>query len=245
MSEEETAPVKHPNMASAILGVMRDVGYVFKSGKIKIGGSYSFAGETDLLRALRPAMIIHGLCMVPVGSIIDPIHEEVTNRNGKSIARTVRVVATYRLMHESGEHVDLQVAGEGQDRGDKATAKANTIALKYALRQAFLIETGDDPDKVRPEFDGGGNHGGTRKPDPAKRTHGFMLLTAGSKDAYSVDDVGSMLTEMFGAVGKNGPPKAAIDFVQKTARLDISQMMDMADARAMVAGALREEWGKR
>jgi hypothetical protein len=31
--------------------------------------------------------------------------------------------------------------------GDKATAKAMTGAYKYALRQTFCIETGDDPDK--------------------------------------------------------------------------------------------------
>ena len=32
------------------------------------------------------------------------------------------------------------------DVGDKSANKAATGLLKYALRQTFLIETGDDPD---------------------------------------------------------------------------------------------------
>jgi len=38
----------------------------------------------------------------------------------------------------------------GQDGGDKSVPKSLTIALKYALRQAFLMETGDDPDVHQP-----------------------------------------------------------------------------------------------
>ena len=36
-------------------------------------------------------------------------------------------------------------SGEGSDTGDKASNKALTGAYKYALRQTFCIETGDDP----------------------------------------------------------------------------------------------------
>jgi hypothetical protein len=139
-------------LAKAILGVMEDVAYVQKGGRVSGGGmNYSFAGEADLLRALRPAMVRRGLALLPVGCAITEHHEVHDGKYGAKQSRTVRCVSTYRLLHASGESVDLQVAGEGQDGGDKATAKALTISLKYALRQAFLIETGDDPDRVRPE----------------------------------------------------------------------------------------------
>src|SRR5262249_36903978 len=42
---------------------------------------------------------------------------------------------------------DCQVLGEASDAGDKAAPKALTGAYKYFLRQTFLIETGDDPDR--------------------------------------------------------------------------------------------------
>jgi len=138
----------------AIRAVMGDVGYVQKVGKITDNRGkemYRFAGEAAMLRALRPTMLEHGLCMFPVGCELHETHEILEGKYGPKASRTVRVVSTYRLAHESGEHVDIQVAGEGTDSGDKATAKAMTIALKYAIRQTFLIETGDDPDESRPE----------------------------------------------------------------------------------------------
>lgn len=142
-----------PTLAAAVLAVMGEVGYVHKSGRVSsAGANYTFAGEVDLLRVLRPAMVAHGLCMLPVATELREHHETVPGRDGKPrTSRTVRVVQTYRLLHVSGEYQDLVVVGEGQDSGDKAGAKAMTIALKYALRQAFLVETGDDPDRERPE----------------------------------------------------------------------------------------------
>ncbi len=140
------------NIAKAVLGVMAEVAYVQKGGRVSGGGmNYSFAGEADLLQALRPAMVKHELALLPIGAVLSEHHETVETKYGPKASRTVRVVSTFRLLHSSGESIDLQVAGEGQDKGDKATAKAMTIALKYALRQAFLIETGDDPDRSRPE----------------------------------------------------------------------------------------------
>ena len=55
---------------------------------------------------------------------------------------------TFRFIHTaSGDYIDVPILGEASDVGDKASNKAMTAALKYALRQTFLIETGDDPDK--------------------------------------------------------------------------------------------------
>jgi hypothetical protein len=137
----------------AIHAVMNRVGYVQKTGQVS-GGQvrYRFASEVDLLQALRPAMVEAGLMLLPVGCVVQQEMDRVekSGRDGKPyIVTTVRARSTvaYRLAHVSGEYVDLQVCGEGQDSGDKSTPKAMTIALKYALRQAFLIETGDDPDE--------------------------------------------------------------------------------------------------
>ena len=49
----------------------------------------------------------------------------------------------------SGEEITARVAGEGLDMGDKASYKAMTGALKYALLQSFLLATGDDPEDER------------------------------------------------------------------------------------------------
>jgi hypothetical protein len=45
-----------------------------------------------------------------------------------------------------GSNVSTTVIGEAMDSGDKATNKAMSIALKYALLQALLIPTEDEKD---------------------------------------------------------------------------------------------------
>lgn len=124
-------------LATAVNAVMCEVGYVKKGGNVKFGTtSYSFAGEKHIIQALRPAMVEHGLMLIPVSA------ESVRSERG---CETVR--CTYRLMHTGGAWLDVQVLGQGADKGDKAIPKALTGALKYALRQTFTIETGDDPDR--------------------------------------------------------------------------------------------------
>lgn len=183
----------------AIRAVMGDVGYVQKVGQITDNRGkkmYNFAGEVAMLRALRPSMLERGLCMFPVGCELFETHEILDGKYGKKTSRTVRVVSTYRLAHESGEFVDIQVAGEGQDSGDKAAAKAMTIALKYAIRQTFLIETGDDPDESRPEREFHDERGVLHQPqhDPVALAN-KALVAYGAKNKSDADALCRVATE--------------------------------------------------
>jgi hypothetical protein len=55
----------------------------------------------------------------------------------------------FTLIHApSGTSREIVARGEGADAGDKSTPKAATGALKDALRKAFILETGDDPDNT-------------------------------------------------------------------------------------------------
>jgi hypothetical protein len=131
-------------IATALHAVMAAVSFVHKSGTNDFH-KYKYAGEADFLRAVRPAMIEHGLMLIP--SV-----EEITgpDDNGNT---TVKVA--YTLLHKSGEVWPEKIygAGCGNDRntkggiGDKGIYKAITGANKYALYKLFQIETGDDPEK--------------------------------------------------------------------------------------------------
>lgn len=124
--------------------VMANVGYCLKT--TSKGLNYTYAGEADLIAALRPEMIRCGLVLSPVKIEALPT-ERYKTRSGASMVIS-RLIVTYRLTHAgSGSYEEIQVLGEGADAGDKSGPKAMTMAYKYALRQAFLIETGDDPDK--------------------------------------------------------------------------------------------------
>lgn len=130
-------------IATAILEVYNAVGYVQKSGR-NSAQNYKFAGESDFIEALRPAMITAGLISYPVG-IRGACNNITTDGKPKNHAA---YIYTFRVVHaESGEYIEVEAAGEGIGNDDKSSYKAATGAQKYALRQLFLIETGDDPDK--------------------------------------------------------------------------------------------------
>lgn len=136
---------EHKSLVAAQLAVMAAVPYLQKRQAKDL--PYTFAGEADLIRAVRGAMIENGLTLTPIGA------EEVYSamraaKSGKEMPH-IRLRLTYRLAHHpSGEHIDIQTVGESLDTSDKAANKAMTAGLKYCVRQAFLIETGDDPDVV-------------------------------------------------------------------------------------------------
>jgi len=132
------------NIHTAILEVMKQVGYVQKEGAP--GLNYTFASERALIEALRPAMIEAGITMYVAAT--DELREgEVLTKKG-SVAQYARVLLSVVFTHATSEtSIRVQVPGGAMDWGDKAISKALTMAYKYALRQTFIIETGDDPDR--------------------------------------------------------------------------------------------------
>lgn len=132
------------NIHQAINTIMNEVGYVKKSRSA--GVNYSFAGEAALISALRPSMVENGVYM-HVLEIKNITRENTTTKNGTQMTNTL-ISATIRFTHApSGTSIDVAATGEGFDSGDKSANKAMTGLYKYAMRQTFCIETGDDPDK--------------------------------------------------------------------------------------------------
>jgi hypothetical protein len=108
---------------------------------------------------------------------VQELHQDqYTTSNNKTMNRTV-VVMVYRFAHApTGSFIDVPVSGEGADVGDKSANKALTGAYKYALRQALLIETGDDPDKFPSEPP----QNGQRKAQRANNELGLNQKPAGA-----------------------------------------------------------------
>jgi hypothetical protein len=131
-------------IATALHSVMEACGYVQKTGKNAFHG-YKNAGEADLLDKLRPAMVQHGLLLLPSGKSVA----------GPDEHGNVTVAIEYTLAHKDGEiwPEKLVAFGCGNDRakngsiGDKGVYKALTGANKYLLFKLFQIETGDDPEQ--------------------------------------------------------------------------------------------------
>lgn len=139
---------QHETLAAAMRAVMLDVGYVQKKTRVQ---GYTAAGESEVIAAIRPAMLEHGVIgPIPVGGD-EPIIRDLDRGGGKNM-RYVVIRRTFRFIHaDSKESIDVVTYGEGADTLDKASLKAMTSAKKYAIREAFCLETGDDPDRIPSE----------------------------------------------------------------------------------------------
>lgn len=161
MSAAKTTPA---GIYAAMSAVMAEVGYAQKTGKATFGDKYTYASEGDLIAALRPAMVAQGLSL----HVCHVDRFDVEHFDTKSGGKQLRcdVVVTYTMGHAaSGETLTIQSIGTGVDSGDKAPYKAMTGALKYALRQSFIIETGNDPDAS----DGGHQEPPQQRREPAEQ----------------------------------------------------------------------------
>lgn len=124
--------------------VMKEIGHVGKDQKNQAQG-FKFRGIDQFVNALYPALCKHGVFMTP--RCVKEEHElkDVERSNGKKgVDKYVYLQMEYDFFAEDGSKVTVgPIAAEGLDSGDKATNKALSAALKYALIQTFSIPTED------------------------------------------------------------------------------------------------------
>lgn len=124
--------------------VMKEVGAVGKDQKNTAQG-FKFRGIDQFVNALYPALTKHNVFMAP--RCVKEEHElkDVERSNGrKGIDKHVTIQMEYDFFAEDGSKVTVgPIPAEGLDSGDKATNKALSAALKYALIQTFSIPTED------------------------------------------------------------------------------------------------------
>lgn len=139
-------------VASALTSAAAEIRPAGKSKK-NAYDNYDYACEEDWYEAVRPAITKHGLAMIFSCPTVTPLEDRKT-RNGV-VEYAVRVSCALRILHSSGQWIELYGVGEGQDRGDKAAYKAITGAKKYLYAMAFAIPTTDDPEKDSHDSDQG------------------------------------------------------------------------------------------
>lgn len=123
--------------------VMTDIGAVEKTGRNQ-SQSFNFRTIDDTMNATHKAITLHGVIVAP--EVVDKFSERIATKNGNP-AQRVELTVRYRFIGPKGDEVSAVVASEGIDYGDKATSKAMSMALKYALFQTLMIPTEEaDPD---------------------------------------------------------------------------------------------------
>jgi hypothetical protein len=147
--------------------VMSEIKSVGKDQK-NVAQGFKFRGIDQFVNALYPALVKHGVFMAPEVVKEEHVLQEVVRSSGKNgIDKHVHILVKYTFYAEDGSSVAVgPIAAEGLDSGDKATNKALSAALKYALIQTFSIPTEDmaEADSDSPEI------GARAKPGPEKPT---------------------------------------------------------------------------
>lgn len=122
--------------------VMADIGAVEKTRKNPQQG-YMFRGIDDFYGAVHSALSRHGVFPIPI--VQSSERQERTTQKGGLMFHVVLRVAT-RFYAPDGSYVEAITIGEAMDTSDKASNKAMSAAMKYALIETFCIPTDDNSD---------------------------------------------------------------------------------------------------
>lgn len=128
----------------AVTAVMETVREVRKDGR-NTQQNFNFRGVDAVVNAVSPAMRKVGLTIHPSKVEHRPNSKQLS---GGKMATSIDVIVDYTFTGPEGDTFTAQVAAESFDLGDKATAKAMSVAYRTCLLQTFALPTDDaDPDE--------------------------------------------------------------------------------------------------
>jgi hypothetical protein len=158
------------NIYHRMLDVMAEVSYIQKEDK-KVNDQYKFVSHDAVAAKVREALIKHQVAFeerilertLELKEVTETVlawnaqakaKTPVLDSEGKPIEKivtgyvcTIFMEFTFINPDAPEERMVAQGYGMGLDTQDKATGKAMSYAKKYALLNALLLETGDDPEK--------------------------------------------------------------------------------------------------
>ncbi len=135
--------------------VMGDIGAVGKNRKNE-QQKYAFRGIEDMYLAAHPAFVKHGVFCAPEVVERTEYRFEKVNDYGKTTTWVhVMLKVVHRFYAPDGSFVSVTTIGEGLDNSDKASNKAMSGAVKYALITLFSVPTEDIEDSDRATLEAG------------------------------------------------------------------------------------------
>ena len=151
-----------PLIFKKIIEVMADINAIGKDRRNQTQ-NFQYRGIDDVMNELHSVLAKCGVFVVP--QVLDEARTTGKTKSGGDMFYT-RLKIKFTFYAEDGSFIESVVIGEAMDTGDKASNKALSVGLKYALLQVFCIPTEDekDPDAQSPE-----PQAGSMKPAPAKK----------------------------------------------------------------------------
>lgn len=173
----------------ALSKVMAEVQAVRKDSKNQ-AQRFNFRGIDAVMNAVGPALRKHGVVILP--EEVDVHRTNGTTANGKQTAEVV-VKVTYRVYGPNGDSIHGKVAAEAMDFGDKAIAKAMSVAYRTFLLQALTIPT-DEPDPDSESYERGVPNGtGASRENRASQRNTPLPAEQGVPKRTAAEQCGTIL----------------------------------------------------
>lgn len=210
---EEFRPGK---VFAALAAAKREVGTVGKNGQVTEYGNYAYRRFDDVLNAVAGPLDKHGIIVAP------RVTEHHERFDGKK--HFVRVAMSVTFFADDGSHLTSSSIGEAFDVGDKASTKAQTVALRIILCSVLNIAYDEmqDPENGRQH---------TNTPADPKVLEKLLRRLGNTNDAQTLR---SALGWAFDCVSGSGPAgevmtveqlqAAREEFVKSAERCRLSDM---------------------
>ena len=130
------------NIYQRINEVKKEVTYVKKDANVQ---GYKAVSHDQVTAVLKESMVKNGIIITQ--SLKESKSEETGQLTGKG-AKWAMYTATYLIrfvnIDKPEDHFIVEVESQALDFGDKASGKAMSYAIKYAMLKTFGLETGED-----------------------------------------------------------------------------------------------------
>jgi hypothetical protein len=157
---------KNVQIIELLAKVMEDVGAVRKAERNQ-AQNFNFRGIDAVVNAVSPALRAHGVVVTP--EIVSCDYTTVEIGKNRTAMGHCRVTVTYKFYAPDGSYLPTTVCAESMDSGDKATAKAMSVAFRTCLLQTLCLPTDDtDPDHEVYQRSGGQTDNRTIAPSAPK-----------------------------------------------------------------------------
>lgn len=181
-----------------LVDVMRTVRAVEKDGLHETQHArFNFRGVDAVMNAVGPALRDAGVVVIP--RVIRCDHSTVTIGRNNTQMGHVKVEVEYTFYGPSGDKLVGSAVGEAMDAGDKATAKAMSVAFRTYLIQSLCLPTHDsDPDEEvyeRSPQEHGQDVADARPAGPSEALVRFLADAAKAATAQAIKGMRASLTD--------------------------------------------------
>ena len=139
-AKAEAKTIATLNLYQKLVKATEGIGYIKKGGENRMQG-YKFLSAEQIVAEVRKSLIANRLYLFVTTEAITELENAQTKSNQIMYRVRVDILVTVVNADNPDEKIEVKFSGLGQDMSDKAITKGYTFALKYALRQIFLIET--------------------------------------------------------------------------------------------------------